>query len=93
MGQGGSDFGLRQTAATFTIDTPFGPYNPDWAYVREEGDGTKRLYLVVETKGGQKGQTNTRGPERAKIDCATMHFKQITAEYPDFEYKPQSQFK
>lgn len=78
---------------TFTIDTPFGPYNPDWAYVREEDDGTKRLYLVVETKGGQKGQTNTRDPERAKIDCATMHFKQITAEYPDFEYKPQSQFK
>lgn len=77
----------------FTIDTPFGPYNPDWAYVRKEDDGIKRLYLVVETKGGQKGQINTRTPEEAKIDCAKVHFAQIKKEYPDLEYKTQSQFK
>lgn len=78
---------------TFTIDTPFGPYNPDWAYVREEDDGTKRLYLVVETKGGQMGQINTRTPEEAKIDCAEAHFAQIKKEYPDLEYETQSKFK
>ena len=31
----------------FRIDTPIGPYNPDWAFVSESG---KRLYFVRETK-------------------------------------------
>ena len=33
----------------FTIPTPLGPYNPDWAVLVEK-DGTERLYFVVETK-------------------------------------------
>ncbi len=34
----------------FTVATPLGTYNPDWAVLVEE-DGRERLYLVVETKG------------------------------------------
>lgn len=53
--------------ATFVVETPFGPYNPDWAYVREQDGGTQRVYLVVETKGGANGQAVTRPGERRLI--------------------------
>lgn len=33
----------------FTVPTPVGGYNPDWAVLVEE-DGGERLYFVVETK-------------------------------------------
>ena len=55
----------------FVIDTPLGPYNPDWAYV-EEVDGRERVYFVVETKGKARGQNRPR--EEAKITCAEKHF-------------------
>jgi restriction endonuclease len=32
----------------FTIDTPIGSYNPDWAFVTESEE---KLYFVRETKG------------------------------------------
>ena len=37
--------------AWFTVDTPIGPYNPDWAIVSKFEDATERVYLVRETKG------------------------------------------
>ena len=34
----------------FKVKTPLGPYNPDWALLKEE-NGKEKLYFVVETKG------------------------------------------
>lgn len=58
----------------FTIDTPVGSYNPDWAYVTEDEYGDKRVFFVVETKGGGNIDPSTRPRESAKIDCARKHF-------------------
>ena len=48
--------------AWFTVDTPIGPYNPDWAIVF---DDSERVYLVRETKGSVDpgGDSRTRGDE------------------------------
>lgn len=35
----------------FTVPTPLGSYNPDWAVLVEK-DGAERLYFVVQTKSG-----------------------------------------
>ena len=63
----------------FTVNTPVGDYNPDWAIVMEErdkhGESTgSRLYLVRETKG-DNWRTDLRPDEKRKIDCAARHFK------------------
>lgn len=59
----------------FTVPTPLGSYNPDWA-VLVERDGGERLYLVVETKGSQYSD-ELRDKERAKIDCGRAHFQAL----------------
>jgi len=56
----------------FTVPTPLGTYNPDWAVVIEK-DGAERLYLVVETKGSVHA-TDLRSREGAKIACGEAHF-------------------
>ncbi|NEG69591.1 restriction endonuclease [Bifidobacterium choloepi] len=76
---------------SFTVDTPFGSYNPDWAYV-EEKDGEKRLYFVVETKGGKNGVVATRPEEQSKIDCARAHFKVLEQDHADLEYEVRTQY-
>ncbi len=63
--------------AWFTVDTPIGPYNPDWAIVFEESD---RVYLVRETKGSVDPQ-DIRGREETKIKCARRHFASIGVDY------------
>ena len=63
----------------FTVPTPLGSYNPDWAilFVR---DGMERLYLVVETKAKTH---DLRSGEAGKIKCAKRHFEAIrTGESP-----------
>lgn len=62
--------------SVFTIDTPLGSYNPDWAYV-EDCNGDKRVYFVMETKGGENGKPALRDTERAKIAYAKKHFDLI----------------
>jgi len=63
--------------AWFTVDTPVGPYNPDWAIMFErEG----RLYLVRESKGSMD-PPQLREDEAIKIDCATKHFDAIGVNY------------
>lgn len=52
-------------------------YSPDFMYVVRHSDGTKELNIVVEAKAVE-GQTNLRGKERAKIECAKAFFKQLT---------------
>ncbi len=70
----------------FVVDTPLGAYNPDWAIVKDDGDGQK-LYLVRETKFGGENQTmrevfeNLRPSESKKITCAQKHFKAIGVDY------------
>ena len=54
----------------FTIDTPVGTYNPDWAIVKQETD---TLYLVRETKG-TRDLLKLRNAERDKVFCGKRHF-------------------
>jgi len=56
----------------FTVPTPLGTYNPDWA-VLVENDGEEKLYFVVETKGS-KWWDDLRHKEGAKIKCGKKHF-------------------
>ena len=59
----------------FTVPTPLGSYNPDWAVVVET-DAGKRLYLVVETKASTLLE-DLRLKEAAKIECGKAHFKAL----------------
>ena len=63
--------------ARFKIDTPLGPYNPDWAYVEQEPGGGRRVYFVTETKGGGNGTPALRDSERTKVSCARKHFAEL----------------
>jgi type III restriction enzyme len=58
---------------SFTIPTPLGSYNPDWAVVAETPEGEK-LFFVIETKGDLD---NLRERENAKIKCGEAHFEAI----------------
>lgn len=62
----------------FVINTPLGEYNPDWAIVKDDGDG-KKLYLVRETKFVED-LNNLRPSEEKKIHCGKKHFKAIGLE-------------
>ena len=61
----------------FTVPTPLGGYNPDWAVLLETEVG-ERLYLVVETKGSSLVD-DLRRTEAAKIECGKAHFKALEA--------------
>ena len=63
--------------AWFTVDTPIGPYNPDWAIVFEDSE---RVYLVRETKGSAD-LDELRGREETKVRCARQHFDAIGVDY------------
>ena len=64
----------------FTVPTPIGEYNPDWAVVVEPRDahgeptGEQMLYLVRETKG-TTNLDELRPDEARKIHCGEQHFK------------------
>jgi type III restriction enzyme len=62
----------------FTIDTPLGSYNPDWA-VLVETDSRERLFFVVESKGSLFTDT-LRPAEQAKINCGREHFRALHAD-------------
>lgn len=59
----------------FTIDTPLGTYNPDWAVFIEKNNEEK-LYFVFETKGSILSE-DIRAREQAKIDCGIKHFEAL----------------
>ena len=67
--------------AFFTVPTPIGTYNPDWAIVKEQHDahgkptGEPMLYLVHETKNTTDLE-KLRPAEKQKIDCGTHHFRE-----------------
>jgi type III restriction enzyme len=68
----------------FTVPTPLGTYNPDWAVLVDK-DGTERLYFVVETKSGLFSD-DLRDKERAKIECGKAHFKALAVGEDPAEY-------
>lgn len=57
----------------FKIDTPVGPYNPDWAFVTEREE---KLYFVRETKSSLDSEER-RIKENQKIACGRRHFETI----------------
>ncbi|OLT25696.1 restriction endonuclease [Kytococcus sp. CUA-901] len=61
--------------ARFKIDTPVGPYNPDWAIIKQE-DGEDRIYMIRETKS-TLDDSKLRPTELAKIKAAKRHFEAI----------------
>lgn len=69
----------------FTIDTPVGTYNPDWAIVFQ---WDTKLYFVAETKGNDN-LFELRTTEKQKIDCGKKHF----ALFEDVDYKVVKQVK
>ena len=59
----------------FTIPTPVGSYNPDWAIAFQEGR-VKHMYFVAETKGTLE-EMKLKGIEKAKIECAGKFFSTL----------------
>ncbi|HHY82022.1 MAG TPA: type III restriction endonuclease subunit R, partial [Clostridiales bacterium] len=62
----------------FTIPTPLGSYNPDWA-ILIDADGKDKLYFVLETKADIMFEA-LRPTESAKIECGKKHFKALGTE-------------
>ena len=61
----------------FKIDTPIGPYNPDWAFVTNRDE---QLYFVCETKNTLDNQ-KYRPHEKQKNQCGERHFEAIDVDY------------
>ncbi|MBP2030322.1 type III restriction enzyme [Methanohalophilus levihalophilus] len=59
----------------FSIPTPVGNYNPDWAIAFKEGT-LKHIYFVAETKGSMSSM-QLRRIEETKIECARKFFDEI----------------
>ncbi len=57
----------------FKIDTPVGPYNPDWALIFKNEN---KIYFVAETKGS-KDDNDLRRKEDMKIKCGKKHFDEL----------------
>ena len=73
--------------AWFSIETPAGPYTPDWAIVtvkmNKKGKETnEKIYFVIETKGST-AESQRRVSENQKIECAKKHFEIINVRYKD----------
>lgn len=64
--------------SSFTVDTPVGTYNPDWAVLYSGRE--PKLYLVRETKGSTD-KDDLRARENRKIACARQHFAAIGVDY------------
>ena len=67
----------------FSIPTPVGDYNPDWAIAFESGK-VKHLYFIAETKGSMSS-LELRDIEKSKIACAKKFFAKITEEEVKYE--------
>ena len=61
----------------FRIDTPIGPYNPDWAFVTEREE---KLYFVRETKHTLDAEER-RTQENQRIACGRKHFGALGVDY------------
>ncbi len=61
----------------FTVDTPVGTYNPDWAILKHDDHA---LYLVRETKG-TKDFLKLRTSEADKVRCGQKHFEALGVQF------------
>ena len=61
----------------FSIPTPVGNYNPDWAIAFQEGK-VRHVYFIAETKGSMSS-LELREIEKSKIECARRFFAKITS--------------
>jgi type III restriction enzyme len=61
----------------FSIPTPVGDYNPDWAIAFEAGK-VRHIYFIAETKGSMSS-LELREIETARITCAKKFFAKITS--------------
>jgi type III restriction enzyme len=61
----------------FTIDTPVGTYNPDWAIVKHDD---QTLYLVRETKA-TRDYLKLRSAEADKVRCGAKHFEELGVDF------------
>jgi len=59
----------------FSIPTPVGNYNPDWAIAFDK-DKVKQVYFVAETKGTME-TLELKGIENTKIECAKRFFSEL----------------
>ncbi len=59
----------------FTVPTPLGPYNPDWAVFRTEDNGEK-LYFVADTKGDTSSE-QLRPHEKGKLRAGKKSFEAL----------------
>lgn len=59
----------------FSIPTPVGDYNPDWAIAFKEG-AVRHVYFVAETKGSMS-TLQLRGIEEQKVKCAQKFFEKV----------------
>ena len=62
---------------TFQIPTPVGGYAPDWAIAFHDNMGVKHIFFIAETKGSMDTM-QLKGAEKAKIDCASKLFNEIS---------------
>ena len=61
----------------FSIPTPVGDYNPDWAIAFDAGK-VRHIYFIAETKGSMSS-LELREIESARIHCAKKFFDKITS--------------
>jgi len=59
----------------FSIPTPVGNYNPDWAIAFDK-NSVKQVYFVAETKGTMQ-TLELKGIENTKIECAKRFFSEL----------------
>lgn len=64
----------------FTIPTPVGDYNPDWALAVDIEGNTELVYFVAETKSKVKNSDELRGTEGLKIAFASKMFQDLKAQ-------------
>lgn len=78
--------------SSFTINTPIGNYNPDWAVFWEK-NGEHKLYFVLESKGSER-MDDLRPAERQKIHCGAKHFEALGGVHlPEQPIKSWTDFK
>lgn len=63
-------------------------YSPDFMYVVKKGNGEKELNIVVETKDVEN-KSILRGIEEAKIKCAEVFFKNLSAQGYNVYFRTQ----
>jgi type III restriction enzyme len=67
----------------FSIPTPVGNYNPDWAISFKEG-AVKHIYFIAETKGSMSS-LQLKEIENTKIKCAKKFFAKITSDQVKYD--------